>query len=335
MQILLSAHLSSMEDEKLYFELQKRFDGKLIGGVGVVTTSSSFSHEEALREAILLLENTKPRAILLVAPSYQRELSLEEIYYRPRDEQEEEEAPFSYSDGFSSLKRRSISAPLSSDGQLSFSYQLFYDLLQYVKGREEPILLGLCYIPSFIEKEGAFATLLEDLATTIVAAPLTKHLHLRPLLLDQLKAHLHSPQELAKDLNLSSLFPLSPLLKRVYGVKIQSIEKDPSSIFYYTYWLIIHREKRAAIGSIGPKGYLDRDGYIEIGYGLEEDWRGYGFMGEALLAFTKFALQSLSIKGVKATTHKSNSSSKRSLMKAGYKVINHDEELVYWLAKNQ
>lgn len=332
MYLLLLVLLSSLEDRRLYFDLQERFDQRVIVGVEIVIRSISSINEEAIRESIEVYESIRPHTVFIITPSHNKTFSIEELYDLP----EGQNSTLLYENLLFSLKKRGIYKPVSRDGQLSLSYPIYMGLLDYLKKGEDSILSGLLHTPSLKEilaDEVVLTGLIEELVTNVVAISLSNHLFLRPLLLDQLKGHLHQLEELTQTLHLNSIYPLSTQLKRVYRIKIKKIEEDPSSILYYTYWLIIHREKRVAIGSIGPKGYPDSKSILEIGYGLEEEWWGYGFMREAILAFTTFALENLSIKGVKATTYKTNLASQRVLVKTGFVIDNQDEEYIDWLKR--
>lgn len=239
------------------------------------------------------------------------------------------------------LKKNGFSARISNQVGTHLTHALLYHLLYQIKTSNKPLPLGFIYLPyntdnrrentplSFEKLVSALQILLEELVLSLTLLETTR-LHLRPLLLHQLKAHMENPEELAQQLGINPLKPLSPIMKRVYSIKIQHIQRDPSHLLYYTYWLILHKKDRRYLGSIGPKGLPDEEGNLEIGYGLEEEAQGYGYMVEALEAFSDFALNYLSIKRVKAITQIENSSSQQVLKRAGFCLSYQDQEQGIW-----
>lgn len=71
------------------------------------------------------------------------------------------------------------------------------------------------------------------------------------------------------------------------------------------------------VGDFCFKG-VGNDGTVEIGYGLREGFCGNGYMTEALLSISEWALKQDGVKKVIAETTEENEASKKVLQRAGF-----------------
>ncbi len=71
------------------------------------------------------------------------------------------------------------------------------------------------------------------------------------------------------------------------------------------------------VGDFSFKG-IGRDGVIEIGYGLKEKYRHYGYMTEAVKTITEWALSQEQVSQVEAETDAENVASQNVLFRAGF-----------------
>ncbi len=83
-----------------------------------------------------------------------------------------------------------------------------------------------------------------------------------------------------------------------------------------------------AIGGLGFKGRPD-GGCVEIGYGLVPSARGKGFAAEAVIALLSVAARH-GVSKVIAETTPDNIASQRTLVRAGFSLVNTDDELHHY-----
>ncbi len=65
-------------------------------------------------------------------------------------------------------------------------------------------------------------------------------------------------------------------------------------------WIIVKKDDMSVIGDAGFKGNPDKNGIVEIGYGLIEDERRKGYCYEAVESLMKWAFSNDSVLVVKA-----------------------------------
>jgi RimJ/RimL family protein N-acetyltransferase len=81
---------------------------------------------------------------------------------------------------------------------------------------------------------------------------------------------------------------------------------------------VVERESQTIIGSAGFKGPPDRDGLVEIGYGIVPLRQGRGYATEAAAALVAFAVENFSVKRIRAHTLPTPNASTRVLEKCGF-----------------
>jgi RimJ/RimL family protein N-acetyltransferase len=82
---------------------------------------------------------------------------------------------------------------------------------------------------------------------------------------------------------------------------------------------IVLRETGEVIGSIGFHGPPDEAGTVEIGYGIVEQYRGRGLMGESAVAICDLAWSRPEVRRIIARTGDSNAASAGVLKHAGFR----------------
>jgi RimJ/RimL family protein N-acetyltransferase len=85
-----------------------------------------------------------------------------------------------------------------------------------------------------------------------------------------------------------------------------------------------------AIGGVGFKG-RPADGCVEIGYGLVPSARGHGYAAEAVVALLAVAAEH-GLSRVVADTTLDNIASQRTLLGAGFRLVDIDDELHHYVA---
>jgi ribosomal-protein-alanine N-acetyltransferase len=165
----------------------------------------------------------------------------------------------------------------------------------------------------------------------------TERLLLIPLSLPQLEISLYSARTLADSLGIpivSQIFeePAEHAIK----MKVAKMDAVPRNQHpWFTYWLIVIKEKITGAGLVGFKGSPDENGVTEIGYGIDERYQRQGYMTEAVKALIEWAFNHPECLAITATgVLKNNRGSQKVLKKAGFtEVAFHDTSLDYKLER--
>jgi len=159
----------------------------------------------------------------------------------------------------------------------------------------------------------------------------TPRLLLIPLSLAQLQLCLSNLPALEAELDL--LISRDVLTEIVRGAIHTKIEKmaatDESHHPWQTYWLVVVDKDKFGAGLAGFKGYPDRHGSTEIGYGIDPAYQNKGYTSEAVRALVDWALGHPYCHRVTATTVE-NPASRRLLEKLGARLVDEEEGSTSW-----
>ena len=109
-----------------------------------------------------------------------------------------------------------------------------------------------------------------------------------------------------------------PEMKQAYTEMLEGSLSNPDRRIWYAIWnMELKDEPGIIIGDFCFKGLSD-DGVVEIGYGLKEECRHYGYMTEAVKAITEWALSQESVKQVEVETDAENIASQKVLFRSGF-----------------
>lgn len=107
-------------------------------------------------------------------------------------------------------------------------------------------------------------------------------------------------------------------MKQAYTEMLEGSLSNSDKRIWYAIWnMELKDESGIIVGDFCFKGLSD-DGVIEIGYGLKEEYRHYGYMTEALKAITEWALSQDGVKQVEAETDAENIASQKVLLQSGF-----------------
>lgn len=106
-------------------------------------------------------------------------------------------------------------------------------------------------------------------------------------------------------------------LRDAYQEMLTLCRKHPESVLYYTPWKICLKETDTVVGDLGFKGPPEK-GIIELGYGMEPEYEGQGYMTEAAEAIIQWAFTQKGVTAVEAETEPENGASQRVLEKLGF-----------------
>jgi RimJ/RimL family protein N-acetyltransferase len=104
---------------------------------------------------------------------------------------------------------------------------------------------------------------------------------------------------------------------------------EDSKHLWLTYWLIVVRDIHFGAGLVGFKGPPSQNGEVEIGYGIDPDYQGHGYMTEAVKSMMNWAFEEKACKSIVAiAVQKSNIASQRVLENVGMTVYEQSAETV-------
>jgi RimJ/RimL family protein N-acetyltransferase len=96
---------------------------------------------------------------------------------------------------------------------------------------------------------------------------------------------------------------------------IPQTAKFPLDYYWYTNWEIILNSSSCSVGGLGLAGLPDNEGTTEIGYALDQKYRGQGIATEAVQALCDWAFQDADLRVIRAETPVDNKGSQRVLEK--------------------
>ena len=108
-----------------------------------------------------------------------------------------------------------------------------------------------------------------------------------------------------------------PELRKAYGDMLALMRAQPGNEEYTCDWKICLPDG-TVIGGAGFKGTPDKRGDVEIGYGIDAQYRCRGYATEAVNAMTAWALTQPGVRRVLAQTEPGNAISQRVLQKCGF-----------------
>ncbi|MBO4349617.1 MAG: GNAT family N-acetyltransferase, partial [Proteobacteria bacterium] len=107
-------------------------------------------------------------------------------------------------------------------------------------------------------------------------------------------------------------------LKQAYTEMLQGCIEHSEQRIWYTVWAMEHKsEPGTIVGDLSFKG-LNADGMVEIGYGLKDDFRGNGYMTEAVRAICQWAVEQDGVTRIEAETTAENRDSQSVLAHSGF-----------------
>lgn len=118
-------------------------------------------------------------------------------------------------------------------------------------------------------------------------------------------------------------------MKSAYKEMIINMEKHKGFEEWCSNWEI-KLKSGVTIGGLCFKGKPDTKGSVEIGYGIDEDYRNHGYAAEAVRYISEWALKQKNVKFVCAQTNKENKISQKVLIGSGFIRDGYgDEDLLF------
>ena len=105
-------------------------------------------------------------------------------------------------------------------------------------------------------------------------------------------------------------------LREAYREMLRGSLEHEEDWGWYALWMIVRKDGKC-IGNLSFKGSPD-EGVVEVGYGIDEPYRGYGYATEALETILEWAFDQPGVTTVAAETAPDNAASRRVLEKCGF-----------------
>jgi ribosomal-protein-alanine N-acetyltransferase len=167
----------------------------------------------------------------------------------------------------------------------------------------------------------------------------SKRINLIAMSSRQLRLCLENPNQVELEFGASLSQPIfTGRVRRAIEMKLAKMEKEEESRHgWFTYWLIVIPKNNFGAGLVGFKGYPDRYGEVEIGYGIDPEYQKQGLMTEAVMRIMKWAFEDDACKSIVAIdVQKANLASQRVLQKAGMILFEESNEtLSYRIHRDQ
>lgn len=162
----------------------------------------------------------------------------------------------------------------------------------------------------------------------------TSRLRLVPLTLEDLRLDLARPAELARRLGvLPALGERPGELAAIFAAEERRLAletaTDPQAYLWHV-WSILSVEEQRPAGGLLFKGRPTAAGEVELGYGLDQPYRGRGYMTEAVSAVAAWALDQRHVLAILAETDPDNITSHRVLIKSGFSRFRETDDMLWW-----
>lgn len=160
----------------------------------------------------------------------------------------------------------------------------------------------------------------------------SKRLILQPLTHDQLVKYIKNDDSLEAELKLNPTHKvISPELKEALEETIlPNVADIGKNHLFSTLWTLILKAENRMIGDICFVGEPDENGEIEIGYGTYDEFRGKGYMTEAVACIIEWAKKQENVKSIFAQTAKDNPASFGILERNHFEKVGEVENVFNW-----
>ncbi|MFD3157081.1 GNAT family N-acetyltransferase [Haloimpatiens sp. FM7330] len=158
----------------------------------------------------------------------------------------------------------------------------------------------------------------------------TERLELIPLTSYQLKLWVEDIYALEKELHCTyKAEPMEGFFLEIVKGQLEITEKDKSNYLWHSFWFLIRKKDRIVVGSADFKDVPNKNGEVEIGYGLGKEFEHNGYMTEAVKAMCNWAMKQEKVSHVIAETDLDGFASQRILQRCGF-LEEHREETAWW-----
>jgi len=159
----------------------------------------------------------------------------------------------------------------------------------------------------------------------------TKKLKLIPLDAQNLRWSIEDHGKMERNLGVKITdTELEEPVKTAMRTSLQKVIENKEDYLWYTNWVIVFKKENKIIGGLCFKGYPDEKGKVEIGYGMQDEYRCKGYATEAVKELINWAFSFNNVTEIIAETEKDNLASHRVLEKVGMEKYEENEKMFWW-----
>ena len=160
----------------------------------------------------------------------------------------------------------------------------------------------------------------------------TSRLLLKPLTYLQLQKYIRNDNSLETELHLNETSRVisAELKDALENTILPNVADTTKNYLFSTLWTLILKDQNKMAGDLCFYGEPNEAGEIEIGYGTYEDFRGKGYMKEAVGAIVLWATSQPGVKVIKASTDRTNHASYTILEKNNFNKDGETETMFSW-----
>jgi len=159
----------------------------------------------------------------------------------------------------------------------------------------------------------------------------TKKLKLIPLDAHNLRYSIEDRRKMERNLGVKITdTELEEPVKEARKTSLEMVLENKKDYLWFTSWEIVLKEENRIIGGLCFKGCPDEKGRVEIGYGMQDEYRCKGYTTEAVKELINWAFSFKNITEIIAETEKDNLPSHRVLEKAGMQKYEENEKMFWW-----
>lgn len=159
----------------------------------------------------------------------------------------------------------------------------------------------------------------------------TEKLKLIPLAAHNLRYSIEDRRKMERNLGVKITdTELEEPVKTAMKTSIKMVLENKKDYLWFTNWEVILKKENRIIGGLCFKGSPDEKGRVEIGYGMQDEYRCKGYTTEAVKELINWAFTKDKVLSVIAETEKDNLSSHRVLEKMGMQKYQENEKMFWW-----
>ena len=163
----------------------------------------------------------------------------------------------------------------------------------------------------------------------------TKKLKLIPLDAQNLRWSIEDRRKMERNLGVKITdTELEKPVKTAMRTSLKMVLENKKDYLWFTSWEIVLKKENRIIGGLCFKGCPDEKGRVEIGYGMQDEYRCKGYATEAVKELINWTLSFNNITEIIAETEKDNLPSHRVLGKVGMEKYEENEKM-FWRRINK
>jgi len=160
----------------------------------------------------------------------------------------------------------------------------------------------------------------------------SERLHLIPLTTNQLQKYVLNDGSLEVELQLEPTHRIisDDLKDAMSSTIIPNVANDNEHYLFSTLWSVVLNSENKIVGDLCFFGAPKENGEIEIGYGTYEDFRGKGYMKDAVALLINWAKKQSEVRTIIASTDKNNIASYSILEANDFIKVSETDTLYNW-----